>query len=100
MSRRTTWEGVESSSAQRRSNTAFLRGSIRIVRRAVRSSIAKEILSWGTGVNYIIILYTFERHTGTHAQIKRTAVAGIRESMGMPARQGARDAIGGRRQPR
>src|SRR4051812_33840984 len=38
MSRRTTWEGVESSSAQRRSNTAFLRGSIRMVRRAVRSS--------------------------------------------------------------
>src|SRR5947207_2786314 len=47
MSRRTTWEGVESSSAQRRSNTAFLRGSMRIVRRAVRSSITKEILSWG-----------------------------------------------------
>src|SRR6188472_1878489 len=46
MSRRTTWEGVESSSAQRRSNTAFLRGSIRIVRRAVRSSMTKEILSW------------------------------------------------------
>ncbi len=40
MSRRTTWEGVVSSSAHRRSNTAFLRGSIRIVSRAVRSSDA------------------------------------------------------------
>src|SRR5688572_21606583 len=46
MSRRTTWEGVESSSAHRRSNTAFLRGSIRIVRRAVRSSMTMEILTW------------------------------------------------------
>ncbi len=40
MSRRTTCEGVVSSSAHRRSNTAFLRGSIRIVSRAVRSSDA------------------------------------------------------------
>ena len=38
--RRTTWEGVASSSAQSRSNMAFLRGSMRIVRRAVRSSRA------------------------------------------------------------
>ena len=38
--RRTTCEGVASSSAQSRSKTAFLRGSIRIVSRAVRSSSA------------------------------------------------------------
>src|SRR5690606_15593108 len=37
--RRTTCEGVASSSAQRRSKSSFLRGSIRIVSRAVRSSI-------------------------------------------------------------
>lgn len=37
--RRRTCEGVRSSSAHRRSNTAFFCGSIRIVRRAVRCSI-------------------------------------------------------------
>jgi hypothetical protein len=45
--RLTTCEGVESSSAQRRSKTAFLRGSIRIVKRAVRSSTVKMFSFWG-----------------------------------------------------
>src|SRR5215467_2240396 len=38
MRRRTTCEGVASSSAHSRSKSAFLRGSTRIVSRAVRSS--------------------------------------------------------------
>src|SRR5678815_5317034 len=58
MSRRTTCEGVESSSSQRRSNTAFLRGSIRIVRRAVRSSSAKEILS----SEWVRIILSYNSH--------------------------------------
>src|SRR6266481_1094776 len=49
MSRRTTCEGVASSSAQRRSKTAFLRGSMRIVSRAVRSSRATAVLKDATG---------------------------------------------------
>src|SRR6185437_15273023 len=42
--RRTTWEGVESSSTHSCSNSVFLRGSMRIVRRALRSSIAKLVI--------------------------------------------------------
>src|ERR1700716_2598417 len=49
MSRRTTWEGVASSSAHRRSKKAFLRGSMRIVSRAVRSSRATAVLKDATG---------------------------------------------------
>src|ERR1700752_4531059 len=48
MSRRTTCEGVASSSAHSRSKTSFLRGSIRIVRRAVRSSRATAVLEDAT----------------------------------------------------
>src|SRR6266404_8472576 len=48
MSRRTTWEGVASSSAHRRSKKAFLRGSMRIVRRAVRSSRTTAVLKNAT----------------------------------------------------
>jgi hypothetical protein len=44
MSRRTTWEGVASSSAHKRSKKAFLRGSMRTVSRAVRSSRATAVL--------------------------------------------------------
>jgi hypothetical protein len=44
ISRRTTWEGVASSSAHSRSKKAFLRGSMRIVSRAVRSSGATAVL--------------------------------------------------------
>jgi hypothetical protein len=42
MRRLTTCDGVVSSSAHSRSKSSFLRGSIRIVRRAVRSSMATE----------------------------------------------------------
>src|SRR5712672_2977707 len=48
ISRRTTWEGVASSSAHRPSKKAFLRGSMRIVRRAVRSSRTTAVLKDAT----------------------------------------------------
>src|SRR6185437_3390962 len=57
MSRRTTCEGVMSSSAHRRSKKAFLRGSMRIVRRAVRSSrVTVILLRMRQGESYSIII--------------------------------------------
>ena len=70
--RRTTCEGVVSSSAHSRSNSSFLRGSIRIVRRAVRSSSAKGNYLCERYCHCMIIIFTL-KYNSSHICIPHKA---------------------------